>query len=198
MAGWERERRACDRGRGRPGSLFSLRPISMTTFQTIDENHCFALRRSDGGVLEFQGRRLAQSEGSHITAAGYERWHNLRLYATDDDLLVPVIEFHTNCPMEVSATIADFVDDIGEVEKFLYVYEPFEFVNNKTIRESTREDRAKFVNALYADYHLQVNGVLLASREYAETHPRVADEDNSRENVIRNRLSSLFKFLGLK
>lgn len=127
----------------------------------------FKIDRNDLPPLEFEGELIFRTSGPRD---GRQRGYDLHLYAAGDRF-VPVIEFVTaaNRP---PITIAEIVDDAENVEKFFFVFEPLEYLDQHVVEEIGAEQRQALTLQLFRLYDAEVAKTLDAVDVHLGRDPR--------------------------
>lgn len=117
----------------------------------------YLLNRSQGPALSFEGDLLAETRGmADERGARYA----LAVYRTDDGYVVET-RFWPAADAE-PVMLAEFVEQLEDVEKVLYVFEPLEHLSPNYVDELTPESRQALTNRLFKLYDKEVAAIFKA------------------------------------
>ncbi len=122
----------------------------------------FTLARSGLQDLEFSGEPVADASGQLRDGQPRERWHELSVYRRDDGYWVVRIAYRTSVHGETGNDYVEVINDAGEVEPLLSLYNPAEHVAINADALPPRVRAPEVVRDIVKQYDLLVCGVLKA------------------------------------
>jgi hypothetical protein len=126
------------------------------------------IERTGKQALTFDGELLAESSGQMVQDKNQNRWHELRLYRSDNGPYVAHVLYRTQWAGELGHSEAWLIGDPVDVPTEFDLVEPTQHVQGYPAHEQYAERQAHLLDWIERRYRSQVGELLGQLRELDE------------------------------